>query len=82
MKKQIVLYVSPEQHRVLRDEAKANLRTIGQQVLARAFGLAGVVPAGTERRVRAAAKVAGKTPAAVARDAIEQHVGNAKEETR
>ncbi len=36
----------------------------------------------TRKRLKAAAKVAGKTPAAVVRDAVEQHVGTAKEETR
>jgi hypothetical protein len=37
--KQVVVYIEPDKHTELKEEAKANRRTMGQQLLVKAFGV-------------------------------------------
>lgn len=47
--KQVVVYLEPKAHESLKIHAKVNRRTMGQQLLAMAFGV-GFAPANTAKR--------------------------------
>ncbi len=49
--KQIVIYLEPDKHSLLKEEARINRRSMGQQILARAFGLPSV-PADAPKTVK------------------------------